>query len=96
MKVSERVRITINDGVADVVLTRPEKRNAFDDEMFAAITDASAVRADLTVARFMEGPEISCRGRMAARFVVGAACFTPFMQRDDSSSTDKDWQGIPL
>jgi enoyl-CoA hydratase/carnithine racemase len=60
MKVNDRVRITIIDGVADVVLTRPEKRNAFDDEMFAAITDASAALATDTSVQVVvlsgEGP----------------------------------------
>lgn len=37
---SERVSITINDGIADVRLTRPDKRNALDAEMFLAIAEA--------------------------------------------------------
>jgi enoyl-CoA hydratase/carnithine racemase len=38
--VSERVSISINDGVADVRLNRPEKLNALDGAMFSAITRA--------------------------------------------------------
>lgn len=37
---SERVSISINDGIADVQLTRPEKRNALDSAMFLGIAEA--------------------------------------------------------
>jgi enoyl-CoA hydratase/carnithine racemase len=37
---SDRVTVTISGGVADVRLNRPDKRNALDGEMFAAIADA--------------------------------------------------------
>ena len=36
----DRVSITITDGIADVRLTRADKRNALDNAMFAAIADA--------------------------------------------------------
>jgi enoyl-CoA hydratase/carnithine racemase len=39
--VSERVRYTIAEGVADVRLARPEKLNALDVEMFLALVEAS-------------------------------------------------------
>lgn len=35
-----RVSINITDGIAEVTLTRPDKLNAFDQEMFAAISAA--------------------------------------------------------
>ena len=38
---SERVSCTVADGVADVRLTRPEKRNALDRAMFRAIIEAA-------------------------------------------------------
>jgi enoyl-CoA hydratase/carnithine racemase len=38
---SDRVSCTIEDGVADVRLTRPEKRNAIDLAMFDALIDAA-------------------------------------------------------
>jgi enoyl-CoA hydratase/carnithine racemase len=41
--VSERVTIEVSDGIADVRLNRPEKRNALDREMFRAIADAGEV-----------------------------------------------------
>lgn len=37
---SERVSISINDGVADVRLTRADKRNALDPAMFSALAEA--------------------------------------------------------
>lgn len=37
---SDRVSITISDGIADVRLNRPDKRNALDNAMFRAIADA--------------------------------------------------------
>ncbi len=37
---SDRVSITIADGIADVRLTRPDKRNALDPAMFSAIAEA--------------------------------------------------------
>jgi enoyl-CoA hydratase/carnithine racemase len=37
---SDRVLVTIADGVADVRLNRPEKRNALDGDMFLAIAEA--------------------------------------------------------
>lgn len=44
----ERVRVTVDgDGVAEVALARPDKMNALDPAMFAAIVDAIAqVRSD--------------------------------------------------
>ena len=37
---SDRVLISVNDGVADVVFNRADKRNALDNAMFTAIADA--------------------------------------------------------
>lgn len=37
---SDRVTISISNGIADVKLSRPDKRNALDGEMFAAIANA--------------------------------------------------------
>ena len=39
---SERVTITVESGVADVRLVRPEKINALDQVMFESIADAIA------------------------------------------------------
>jgi enoyl-CoA hydratase/carnithine racemase len=47
---SERVSCTVEDGIADVRLTRPEKRNALDRAMFRAIIAAGEqVAADPSV-----------------------------------------------
>ncbi len=47
---TERVQITVEDGVADVVLDRPDKMNALDEAMFTAIAAAGdAVKADPAV-----------------------------------------------
>lgn len=40
MVMSNRVQITVSNGIADVRLTRADKRNALDGEMFAAIAAA--------------------------------------------------------
>jgi enoyl-CoA hydratase/carnithine racemase len=37
---SDRVSFTISDGIADVRMTRPDKRNALDGAMFQALADA--------------------------------------------------------
>ena len=39
---SDRVTVQITDGVADVRLNRPDKLNALDGDMFAALVDTSA------------------------------------------------------
>ncbi len=47
---SDRVSVTIQDGVADVRLNRPEKINALDPAMFAAIVEAGeALKTDNSV-----------------------------------------------
>jgi enoyl-CoA hydratase/carnithine racemase len=75
--VSERVSCTVADGIADVRLTRPEKRNALDRAMFSAIIEASEqVAADRTVRAvvisgegkaFCAGLDTSLFAAMAAR-----------------------------
>lgn len=46
----ERVSVTLEEGVADVRLVRPDKRNALDRRMFRAIIDAGErIAADRTV-----------------------------------------------
>jgi enoyl-CoA hydratase/carnithine racemase len=43
---SERVTISIDSGIADVRLDRPDKRNALDGQMFAALAAAGASLVD--------------------------------------------------
>ncbi|MBJ7426786.1 MAG: enoyl-CoA hydratase, partial [Ilumatobacteraceae bacterium] len=40
MAVEDRVSISIANGIADVRLNRPDKRNALDNEMFLALASA--------------------------------------------------------
>ena len=40
LEMSDRVTVTIDGGVADVRLNRPDKRNALDSAMFSAIAEA--------------------------------------------------------
>src|SRR4029453_14461700 len=42
---SERVRVTLTDGVADVRLTRPEKLNALDPAMFEGLVETGPAPA---------------------------------------------------
>jgi enoyl-CoA hydratase/carnithine racemase len=47
---ADRVSVTVTDGVADVRLTRPDKINALDNAMFAAIVDAGeGLKSDRSV-----------------------------------------------
>ena len=60
-----RVQVRVTDGVADVRLTRPEKRNALDPAMFSAlVTTGEALRTDPSVRVVVlsgEGPDF-CAG----------------------------------
>ena len=49
---SERVELTIDEGVARVTLNRPEKKNALDPDMFAAL--------DQALARLEGEPDLRC------------------------------------
>lgn len=61
----ERVRVTIDNGVADVRLSRPEKRNALDPAMFAALVATGVELAGNREVRVVvlsgEGPDF-CAG----------------------------------
>ncbi|WP_214402116.1 crotonase/enoyl-CoA hydratase family protein [Pseudonocardia lacus] len=61
----ERVRVTIEDGVADVRLNRPDKRNALDPAMFEALVLAGTELASNPSLRVVvlsgEGPDF-CAG----------------------------------
>ncbi len=47
---NDRVRIDVNNGVAEVVMTRTDKLNGLDYEMFVALVDAAKqVRADRSI-----------------------------------------------
>ena len=73
----ERVTIAVCDGVADVRLNRPEKMNALDPAMFAAIPEAArAVTADPSVRAVV----LSGEGRA---FCAGLD-FTSFQAMEDA------------
>ena len=82
---SERVKVTIKDHIADVVLNRADKLNALDQEMFQALADtADAIGADSSVravvlhgagGNFCAGIDISALG--ASQFDFADALATP-------------------
>ena len=61
----QRVTVTITDGIADVRLNRPEKRNALDNAMFAGLITAGEQLASEPGVRAVvlsgEGPDF-CAG----------------------------------
>jgi enoyl-CoA hydratase/carnithine racemase len=82
---SDRVTLTINDGVADVRMNRPEKRNALDGAMFQALADAGErLKTEPGVRVVVLSGEGSsfCAGLDFASFQV--------MAGGDRSSTDND------
>lgn len=89
---SDRVGITIDSGVADVRLNRPDKLNALDHAMFTALVEAGdRLRADRSVRAvvlsgegrgFCAGLDVVSLGAMAAR--------TPADGRDErAEETDR-------
>jgi enoyl-CoA hydratase/carnithine racemase len=78
---SDRVLVTVTDGIADVRFNRPDKRNALDAAQFAAIAEAGeqlkaepGVRAVVLSgegASFCAGLDFSIFGQMAAGDAVG-------------------------
>jgi enoyl-CoA hydratase/carnithine racemase len=78
---SDRVLVTVTDGVADVRFNRPDKRNALDGAQFAAIAEAGehlksepGVRAVVLSgagASFCAGLDFSIFGQMAGGVDVG-------------------------
>ena len=77
---SERVRYTIQDGVADVRLCRPEKRNAIDLAMLDALIDAAEALAGEPTLRavVLSGAGTSfCAGLDEATFAAMAGSDDP-------------------
>jgi len=78
----ERVKIELDGGVAEVRLNRPEKLNALDADMFAALVEAGeSVRAD----RRIRAVVLSAEGRA---FCAGLD-FQSFMGMDSSFMLEK-------
>ena len=77
---SDRVLVSIADGVADVRLNRPEKLNALDSAMFRALTDAGESLKDRSDVRAVV---LSGEGRS---FCAGLD-FSSFQAMGDSQDT---------
>lgn len=100
---SDRITVSINDGVADVRLNRPEKMNALDGAMFKALNDtAVSLSADPSVRvvvlsgegrAFCAGLDLGSFGEMASddrpeRPAEGA------LDRDDGQITHRGQQAV--
>ncbi len=88
---SDRITVSIENGVADVRLNRPDKRNALDREMFDALVDTSAsLAADSSVRCVVlsgEG-ESFCAGLDFASF-QGMSDGPRESSKSESSDTDE-------
>lgn len=74
---SDRVTITINDGIADVKLTRADKRNALDNEMFLALAEAGERLKSADEVRVVvlsgDGPSFCAGLDMASMQAIGGS-----------------------
>jgi enoyl-CoA hydratase/carnithine racemase len=80
---SDRVSVTISEGVADVRLNRPDKLNALDPAMFAAIVDAGE---SLKAERSLRAVVLSGEGRS---FCAGLD-FASFGAMAEAGSSEPD------
>src|SRR3954466_8930385 len=82
----DRVRIEVDEHVAVVTLSRPDKHNALDEAMFDAIADAAAeVRAAPGVRAVVlcgQGPSF-CSGLDLASFLSGPLSPEDLLARED-------------
>ena len=106
---SERVGVTTTGGVADVRLTRPEKRNALDPAMFAALIETGTALARDTSVRAVvlsgDGPDF-CAGldfgsfRELARGGRPSATVTPPPDGGPARATGQRavhvWSALPV
>ena len=107
---SERVRITVDEGVADVRLDRPDKLNALDPPMFdALIATGLALRQDPTVRSVVLSGEgrAFCAGLDFASFAAlasqtGSDGGSPLLERDAETPANRAqraawvWTEIPV
>jgi enoyl-CoA hydratase/carnithine racemase len=100
---TERVSIEIDGGVADVRLNRPEKRNALDAAMFAALIEAGKrLAADKSVrAVVLSGEGLGfCAGLDFKSFLGGSG--GSLLTREDGSPANRAqraafvWQEVPV
>jgi enoyl-CoA hydratase/carnithine racemase len=101
---SERVSCTVSGGIADIRLTRPEKRNALDRAMLRAIVDASEqVAANRSVrAVVLSGAgKAFCAGLDTSLFAAMAAPDRDATTSTGSLRTDavravRNWTELPV
>ena len=100
---SDRVRVEIQDGVADVRMTRADKMNALDGEMFSALTEAGvALAEDKSLRAFVlsgEGRSF-CAGLDVSNF-ANAGSLDPFARSDASPANRVQrvawvWNEVPV
>jgi enoyl-CoA hydratase/carnithine racemase len=93
MTEAERVTVSVSDGVADVRLNRPEKRNALDQAMFQALVEAGdRLAADQSVRAVVlsgEGKSF-CAGLDLSSFRAMAANATTPVPSSDATLSDRE------
>ena len=92
----DRIRLTIDDGVADVRLSRPDKMNALDPDMFKAIAEAgSQLRDDKRVRVVVLSGEGRgfCAGLDLARMIAASKgeSILPFADLSKRSHGVSNW-----
>jgi enoyl-CoA hydratase/carnithine racemase len=100
----QRVRVDVADHVADVALSRPDKHNALDGEMFQGILAAAEEVASTPGVRAVvlhgEGPSF-CSGLDIASLASGPISLDDILQRDGRRSNVAqractDWIDLPV
>lgn len=104
---SDRVRITVDNHIATVTLTRSDKHNALDAAMFSGLIDAAAEVARTPGIRVVvlhgEGPSF-CSGLDVMSFAEsgGSLSDSPLMEREDGQRANTaqrvalDWVDLPI
>ncbi|MCW1383163.1 crotonase/enoyl-CoA hydratase family protein [Novosphingobium sp. KCTC 2891] len=107
---NDRVSITIEGGVADVRLTRADKRNAFDDAMFEGINAAiAAVAADNAVRVvvvsgdgpcFSAGLDLTSFGKMVSGEFKGGSAIVDLPRSKTGANRGQQvsygWRDLPV
>lgn len=109
---SDRVKMTVSDGIADVRLNRPDKRNALDPDMFLALVntgEALKSRDDVRVvvlsgegSSFCAGLDLASMGALAGDSDSQSASDTPSIMGTGGRITHLAqqsawvWQEVPM
>jgi enoyl-CoA hydratase/carnithine racemase len=109
---SERVKLTVSNGIADVRLNRPDKRNALDPDMFLALARAGEElksRGDVRVVvlsgegpSFCAGLDLASMGALAGDNGSLSTSDTPSIMGTDGRITHLAqqsawvWQEVPM